>query len=580
MANAKADQTKPWQLEIDKFRTMNVRDSPSTVKDDELPLLINLQPIGTSLYTIPGIVQTYDNSFRVGGSLGVTDIREWESISVYVAGDVVIPVINGPTKWTGFAYVAQGNGTSGLTEPTWPTIAGGTVLDGSVTWKAYSLTPKRMTTFLWAGVPYIIVATEGGSLHKIDVSGVPYTQTIIANPGTVTDPQFSAWKDTRILILDPVAGYATYDGTTLSSFNATYTGTAIAVFSGRVFVAKARTIYYTAPDNSDAAGFSATGSGFVPDTYASLSVKIVRLIATQEYLYIVGDHAIHLLFGVTLLDTGVTVFQLSDAIKGIGTYYPDTVLTYEGYVYLYGENGAYIVQGQTANEISSLMDKYFLKVDFTFKPFSFFARINFKYCYCTCFRMYDPIDGNLRKYIWILFEERWFLAYIGESYDFNCAVVLELADSMTAYISYGQSVVTIFKDFSAMTRRFRTKAMHFGNPLYDKIMTRIGAQIEPIRGLTQNLEVLLTTVVRSGRYTATADFIPDSVVWQNANSVVVGWLNASSTNALWSYPGGEVLLATRTEGRGKRIQIEYEETSAEPYIINQLQLEGVIGADW
>lgn len=51
---------------------------------------------------------------------------EWEPATVYAVGDVIVPTVR-----NGHAYRVTDAGTSGATEPTWPTTEGGVVtLDG------------------------------------------------------------------------------------------------------------------------------------------------------------------------------------------------------------------------------------------------------------------------------------------------------------------------------------------------------------------------------------------------------------------------------------------------------------------
>lgn len=60
---------------------------------------------------------------------------EWQASHAYVAGDVV----RATGYPAGLYFVAGDPGTSGATEPTWPTTAGGTVADGTVAaWTAYA----------------------------------------------------------------------------------------------------------------------------------------------------------------------------------------------------------------------------------------------------------------------------------------------------------------------------------------------------------------------------------------------------------------------------------------------------------
>jgi len=54
----------------------------------------------------------------------------WAASTSYSVGDIVIP-----TTANGFYYECTVAGTSGSSEPTWPTSVGGTVTDGDVTWE-------------------------------------------------------------------------------------------------------------------------------------------------------------------------------------------------------------------------------------------------------------------------------------------------------------------------------------------------------------------------------------------------------------------------------------------------------------
>ena len=68
-----------------------------------------------------------------------------------------------PTSPNGFFYQAtgvSGGGATGATEPTWPTVAGNTVLDGDITWTCYEGGFKRLsisaTPAATAHVPFVL----------------------------------------------------------------------------------------------------------------------------------------------------------------------------------------------------------------------------------------------------------------------------------------------------------------------------------------------------------------------------------------------------------------------------------------
>ena len=59
----------------------------------------------------------------------------WAATTSYAEGDIIIPTAG---KLTGFFYECTTAGTSGATEPTWPTVLGETVVDNTVVWTCHS----------------------------------------------------------------------------------------------------------------------------------------------------------------------------------------------------------------------------------------------------------------------------------------------------------------------------------------------------------------------------------------------------------------------------------------------------------
>jgi hypothetical protein len=57
-------------------------------------------------------------------------VSSWGATTTYQLGDIVRPTVS-----TGRIYRAVTGGTSGSSQPTWPTILGQTVTDGSVIWE-------------------------------------------------------------------------------------------------------------------------------------------------------------------------------------------------------------------------------------------------------------------------------------------------------------------------------------------------------------------------------------------------------------------------------------------------------------
>ena len=77
---------------------------------------------------------------------------------------------------------------------------------------------KKITAQYFAfynNTDYIIAFTQDGAGYQINIATAAITQ--IAGPGTFSSaPDVTQWQSARILIADPVAGYATWDGTTFT----------------------------------------------------------------------------------------------------------------------------------------------------------------------------------------------------------------------------------------------------------------------------------------------------------------------------------------------------------------------------
>lgn len=68
-----------------------------------------------------------------------TNLDIWAATTAYLVNDCVRPTIP-----NGFGYRCTVAGNSAATEPTWPTVAGQTVVDGGVTWICHNMRPSAV----------------------------------------------------------------------------------------------------------------------------------------------------------------------------------------------------------------------------------------------------------------------------------------------------------------------------------------------------------------------------------------------------------------------------------------------------
>jgi len=96
-----------------------------------------------------------------------TDATTWAADTVYAEDVLVVPTAGG-----NLFYRAIQGGTSGSSEPTWPTTPGATVVDGGVIWECmqHTLAEYPEVTFAYTGAEaaiygYYITNNAGTVLH-------------------------------------------------------------------------------------------------------------------------------------------------------------------------------------------------------------------------------------------------------------------------------------------------------------------------------------------------------------------------------------------------------------------------------
>jgi len=124
-------------------------------------------------------------------ALTVTVANSWSTVAAtttaYAVGDVVRPAVG-----NGFLYRCEAAGTSGASAPTWPTVLGATVTDGTVTWTCIGKAIVQLTggAFTYSNVSitdyefiefrdpttgYLIAEHDLGSAQNVTASNVTYT---------------------------------------------------------------------------------------------------------------------------------------------------------------------------------------------------------------------------------------------------------------------------------------------------------------------------------------------------------------------------------------------------------------------
>lgn len=272
--------------------------------------------------------------------------RKWEGVNVRDARTGI-----GETE---FAWLENaitiGAGAIQILPGPGPTVA--TLTQGIATMKGFRLN----------GLPVIIAVGRDGSLTQVTPFG---SVTVIAPPGTVSvNAELTIWQGSPILIIDPIFGYSSWDGTTYTVLDATQTGEHLAVFQGRVWISKGRAITYTAP-NSFSNFNPGDGGGSTNITDEAFEGNIFALVSALEQLWIVGDSAIEALSNVTAFGAPPNVFtsfSISNVVSSVGSQYAASVIGYFRALVFASPFGVYALSGVTPQKISEKLD------DFPFTP--------------------------------------------------------------------------------------------------------------------------------------------------------------------------------------------------------------------
>lgn len=186
----------------------------NTVYEGTIPILTLPSTTGTVGFTATGSAS--DGLFICDGQAGWHLTQEgqlrsvlppnWSAGATQNVGDIVNPV-----TYNGFSYLCIVAGTTGASQPTWPTTIGGTVVDGTVTWQAVAYVdfPTSQPTGTWAAT----TPETGG--FTITVPTRPHLAFVATVGGTTGGTQPNWPVNPGATVVDGTVTWTTVDRSTL-----------------------------------------------------------------------------------------------------------------------------------------------------------------------------------------------------------------------------------------------------------------------------------------------------------------------------------------------------------------------------
>ena len=421
-----------------------------------------------------------------------------------------------------------------------------------------------------------VTVTNGGSGYT---NAANTTVTIAGGGGTNAAAKaiLAGGQVTQVIMTNPGSGYTNASNITVTiagggGANATATGiinlqpnVGIASFSGQVWIAAGRTVFYSAPGSYS--NFVAASSGNITITDSTLHNNIIQIMAANNFLYIFGDDSINVFSDVRVSNVGTTLFTNTNVSASIGSKLPYAIFPYFRSVLFMNNYGIYALVGSTTSKISDSLDGMFPFIDFTLASSAGQVLLNGILCSVFNFK-YTGTQGGATsaRYIQaVFFDKKWFITSQGNNLKFITSA--PVGGKVNMYGTDGTSCVQLYSDSTSNVSSYIQTAL---SPMGDAIRTK--------QALKFGVEATLTNggifnVTVDSEYGSSPSYsLTNSVYWTNNVGNTIAWTNNSSTVISWIYATGYVLYKSDAMQWGKYLGLTM--TSQSPnFTVNTYEFE-------
>lgn len=428
-----------------------------------------------------------------------------------------------------------------------------------------------MFGFTLGGNPVLIAVTTLGGLVQIALpSG---TETEIAPAGTVTtDCRMTIWRDSPILIVDPVQGYFSWDGTTFTTIDAAQTGNAIAVFEARVWIIEGRTRKFSAPnDYDDFTAANGAGSSILTDE--AFPGDIRQAVSAVEQLWQVGESAINAISNVQSSGSPpsvTTTFADTNIVASLGSNAPASVIGYFRALALAAPFGIYALSGVTPQKLSDKLDGLFEDLTLNDCPSAVAVVLSLP---CLLFLvtynggLAEAGDAPLQMLLGFT-QGKWFFAV--QNVDLSWITTVVVDGVQQAWGTDGADVFQLFgadPDETETTYKVMSKLYDFGLATTMKAMLKFGFEYQATHAIDPTLTVdselgSLETDVFGGGVLIFTNASGEELIFTNSVAAVLiftvsGLVLSRSNSEQWGHYLGWTLTGQDRPYRVQATQFEY-----------------------
>lgn len=475
--------------------------------------------------------------------------------------------IGAPNETGGVQAVAQAimtaNGVSGLlfteagsgyTSPPTVTFTGGGGTNANAVVSTLSFAKGTVGAYVLSGgtgytaAPTVTITGGGGTNAAATaiVSGNAVVGLVFSNNGiNYTSPPTIAFSTG--------AAIATAVATTDNS-------PAVSTFSGRVWVAQGRSVYYSAAGSYN--DFVSVSAGNINIQDETLHNNITAMLSANNFLYIFGDSSINVFSDVRVQTNGTTIFTNTNVTASVGSKREMTIFPYFRSVLFMNDYGVYALVGSTTTKLSNELDAIFPLIDFTQPVTGGQVLINNILCAAWSFTYNDPLS-SARQIQAVFFDKRWFFTSQG-------ALTYVTSIPASGVISlYGTTSTGLFRLYNSTTVggnvTIRSALWPMNDPIRDK--QALKAAIEVTTTLPGTFGVTIDSETQSNNTGISALYVN----WVNNAGNVITWTNNVSSTIGW-FNGGYTLYKSDAQQYGKYLGLTIAASNS-LFTLNTLELE-------
>lgn len=500
---------------------------------------------------------------------------------------VLITVTNSGSGYTTAPSVTI-TGGGGASATANSTIATGTINAVILTEAGSGYTSPPTVTFTGGGgsganaVASLVTFQKGTVSVLITGGGVGYTNasnlsvTISGGGGAnaAATGIISGGQVVQAVMTNPGSGY-----TNASNITVTITGgggsnatakaiinlddnTGVQSFSGRVWIAAGRNVYYTAAGSySD---FTSVSAGTVSLTDATLRSNIINLLSANNFLYIFGEDSINVFSDVRVTTAGTTLFTNTNVSASVGTKLPYAIFPYFRSVLFMNDYGVYALVGSTTSKLSDALDTVVENIDYSFDVTS--GQVLLNNTLCAAFNVRYTGDSAGGRFIqMIFFEKKWFVSSQGA---IKHITALPIDGQGLIYGTTGTDLYKLYSNVSATIATTAATALHaMGDPIRDKQALKVGIEATA----SNAYPFIFNMTVDNENRSSPAYTLSSFVTWVNNSNSTISWLNNSSNIVQWGTVGYN-LYKTDAQQYGKYLGMTVTSTSP-GFTINGFEYE-------